>query len=57
MHYMPWSRLICDEKGRFLLAMVVADDHLHDDDNIGATTEHLTNRNASVKRMGYKLTG
>jgi len=59
MRCMPWSRLICDEKGLFLPAVAMADDHLYDDDSIEAPAKHSMDRirNAGVGRMGHKLAG
>lgn len=41
---MPWSGLSCDEKGRFLAAVAVADDHLHNNDSIEAPAEYPMDR-------------
>jgi hypothetical protein len=59
MRWMPWPGLICDEKGRFLPTVAVADDNLHDNGSIAAPAEYPTDRirNAGGGRMGHKQAG
>jgi hypothetical protein len=53
MRCIPASRLICNEKDRFLPDMAMADNDLHENGNIAGSPEHPTDRirNAGVGRM------
>jgi hypothetical protein len=41
MHYMPWSRLIYDEKDQLLATVAVADNSLYDNSSIKAPTKYI----------------
>jgi len=58
MRYIPVSRLICNEKDRFLPDVAMADD-LHENGNIAGSPEYPTDRirNAGVGRIDHKQAG